>query len=33
MSELSFFEGGVGVDDRGEVGYVNDFNFAGVKRF
>ena len=33
MAELSFFEGGVGVDDRGKVGYVNDFNFAGVKRF
>jgi dTDP-4-dehydrorhamnose 3,5-epimerase-like enzyme len=26
-------KGGLAVDDRGEVGFVNDFNFAGVKRF
>ena len=26
-------EGGLGVDDRGEVGFVNDFHFDGVKRF
>jgi dTDP-4-dehydrorhamnose 3,5-epimerase-like enzyme len=26
-------EGGLAVDDRGSVGFVNDFNFAGVKRF
>ena len=26
-------EGGLGVDDRGEVAFVNDFDFAGVKRF
>ena len=25
--------GGLGVDDRGEVGFVNEFDFAGVKRF
>jgi dTDP-4-dehydrorhamnose 3,5-epimerase len=25
--------GGLSADDRGEVGFVNDFNFAGVKRF
>ena len=25
--------GGSGVDDRGEVGFVNDFDFSGVKRF
>ena len=25
--------GGVAVDDRGEVGFVNDFTFSGVKRF
>ena len=25
--------GGVAVDDRGEVGFVNDFDFGGVKRF
>ena len=27
------FEGGLGIDDRGEVGFVNDFNFDGIKRF
>jgi dTDP-4-dehydrorhamnose 3,5-epimerase-like enzyme len=26
-------KGGVAVDDRGEVGFVNDFDFTGVKRF
>jgi dTDP-4-dehydrorhamnose 3,5-epimerase len=26
-------EGGLGVDDRGEVAFVNDFHFEGVKRF
>lgn len=26
-------EGGLAVDDRGSVGFVNDFDFAGVKRF
>jgi dTDP-4-dehydrorhamnose 3,5-epimerase-like enzyme len=26
-------EGGLGADDRGEVGFVNDFHFDGVKRF
>ncbi|MEW6194095.1 MAG: dTDP-4-dehydrorhamnose 3,5-epimerase family protein [Bacteroidota bacterium] len=25
--------GGLAVDDRGTVGFVNDFNFDGVKRF
>jgi dTDP-4-dehydrorhamnose 3,5-epimerase-like enzyme len=25
--------GDLAVDDRGEVGFVNDFDFAGVKRF
>jgi dTDP-4-dehydrorhamnose 3,5-epimerase len=25
--------GDIGIDDRGEVGFVNDFEFAGVKRF
>jgi len=33
METPQLFEGGLGVDDRGEVGFVNDFNFAGVKRF
>lgn len=26
-------KGGLAVDDRGTVGFVNDFNFDGVKRF
>lgn len=26
-------KGGLAVDDRGEVGFVNDFNFEGVRRF
>jgi dTDP-4-dehydrorhamnose 3,5-epimerase-like enzyme len=26
-------EGALAVDDRGSVGFVNDFDFAGVKRF
>lgn len=26
-------QGGLAVDDRGEVGFVNDFSFQGVKRF
>ncbi len=26
-------KGGVAVDDRGDVGFVNEFDFAGVKRF
>ena len=26
-------EGGLGIDDRGQVAFVNEFDFAGVKRF
>lgn len=26
-------EGGLGIDDRGQVAFVNDFAFEGVKRF
>lgn len=33
MREPKFYEGGLGIDDRGEVGFVNDFDFEGVKRF
>ena len=33
MATPHLFEGGLAVDDRGEVGFVNDFNFADVKRF
>jgi dTDP-4-dehydrorhamnose 3,5-epimerase-like enzyme len=33
MSEPILIKGGIAVDDRGSVSFVNDFNFAGVKRF
>jgi len=33
MTELKLFNGGLAVDDRGTVSFVNDFNFEGVKRF
>jgi dTDP-4-dehydrorhamnose 3,5-epimerase len=33
MNEPTLFAGDIAVDDRGEVGFVNDFAFAGVKRF
>ena len=33
MSLTKLFNGGVSVDDRGSVRFVNDFNFEGVKRF
>lgn len=33
MSEPKLLRGGIGVDDRGEVCFCNDFDFAGVKRF
>jgi len=33
MATPQLFEGGLAVDDRGEVGFVNDFDFADVKRF
>jgi dTDP-4-dehydrorhamnose 3,5-epimerase-like enzyme len=31
--EPLLIEGGLGVDDRGEVAFVNDFRFKDVKRF
>ena len=31
--EPRIIKGGLSVDDRGEVGFVNDFDFAGVRRF
>lgn len=31
--EPMLFKGGLAVDDRGTVSFVNDFNFEGVKRF
>lgn len=33
MEEPQVFTGEVALDDRGEVGFVNTFDFAGVKRF
>ena len=33
MAGPRLIEGGIGIDDRGAVGYVNGFDFAGVKRF
>lgn len=33
MAAPQLLEGGLSVDDRGEVGFVNDFDFAAVKRF
>ena len=32
-TEPKLFSGGLAVDDRGQVRFVNDFDFAGVKRF
>lgn len=31
--ELTVIDGGLAVDDRGQVSFVNGFDFAGVKRF
>jgi dTDP-4-dehydrorhamnose 3,5-epimerase-like enzyme len=33
MAAPRLLRGGLAVDDRGAVGFVNDFDFAGVKRF
>jgi dTDP-4-dehydrorhamnose 3,5-epimerase-like enzyme len=33
MSEPKIIQGNSFIDDRGRVGFVNDFNFEGVKRF
>ena len=33
MAVPQLIEGGLAVDDRGEVGFINDFNFDRVKRF
>jgi dTDP-4-dehydrorhamnose 3,5-epimerase-like enzyme len=33
MKETKILNGGIAVDDRGSVRFVNDFNFEGVKRF
>lgn len=33
MDEPKLLKGAISVDDRGSVSFVNDFDFAGVKRF
>lgn len=33
MDKPKLMQGALAVDDRGEVGFVNDFDFANVKRF
>jgi len=33
MNKIKTLNGGLSVDDRGSVRFVNDFNFEGVKRF
>jgi dTDP-4-dehydrorhamnose 3,5-epimerase len=33
MKECKLFNGGIFVDDRGPLRFVNEFNFEGVKRF
>ncbi len=33
MTEPTLLNGGIAVDDRGSVSFVNEFDFAGVKRF
>lgn len=33
MTDVRLIEGGIAFDDRGEVAFVNGFDFAGVKRF
>lgn len=33
MAEPKLFEGNLSIDDRGEVSFINDFNFDKVKRF
>lgn len=33
MDKVKIIKGGMAIDDRGEVGFVNDFDFGGIKRF
>jgi len=33
LPQPTLFAGGLAADDRGELGFVNDFHFEGVKRF
>jgi len=32
-NEIKLIKGGIAVDDRGSLRFVNDFDFSGVKRF
>ncbi len=32
-SDIQVIQGGIAIDDRGQLSFVNDFNFEGVKRF
>ena len=31
--KIYIYNGGLAVDDRGEIAFVNEFNFEGIKRF
>ncbi len=33
MADPVLYSGDIAIDDRGEVSFVNDFDFSGVKRF
>lgn len=33
MNEVRLIKGGVSIDDRGEVAFINEFKFENVKRF
>lgn len=33
MSEINYIPGGISVDDRGQLAYVNDFDLSKFKRF
>jgi dTDP-4-dehydrorhamnose 3,5-epimerase len=33
MDNIKIINGGISIDDRGSVSFVNDFNFENVKRF
>lgn len=33
QNDIHLIEGGLGADDRGEITFVNNFTFEGVKRF
>jgi dTDP-4-dehydrorhamnose 3,5-epimerase len=33
VSEIKLIKGGVSIDDRGEVAFINEFKFENIKRF